>query len=342
MSAELRVPDPLLPEYEDQPVTDSEITFLAPDRTRIWIIALIATAVISFFLLSRLATSSFLLDPIRDTLQVQQNRVTAMAATSTALSVALSALPGDLASPIATQLADLSGYFVVILAAIFLQKMLFGFVGYVAFKFIIPIACGIGLFAVLRRSEIARTLAIKLAIFGLAIFLAVPISIGVSNTMNRIQEQVMGLEYAYDDAAIEQTINELPAADNDYDDAAASEAEQEAGLLRRAWAAITGAATAVGETFTGIVASTQDAIDNAVQAFNNFIERIAWFIITTLVIPILTIGLVAWVIKLLFGFDIKPAMKARGMQAKTRSAVTRAGAGFSRLTHSAQRTPGSE
>jgi len=286
----------------------------------LWFIGLIALGVLSFMLFSRLATSAELIGPIRDTLQVQQNRVTGMAATSTALSVALSALPGDLASPIANQLADLSGYFVVILAAIFLQKMLFGFVGYVVFRFIIPLACLLGILAIARRSEFVGVLAIKLAIFGVVLFTAVPLSIGVSGAMNNIQEQVMGIDYSYSDSLIDPSA-QLPVLDEFDEDEGADNTgfwNGVANLFRRA-------ANAVGETVTGAVRSTQEAVNSAVQAFNNFIERIAWFIITTLIIPLLTIALVAWVIKLLFGFDLKPGKAARGLGRRTSSGVSRAG-----------------
>lgn len=46
-----------------------------------------------------------------------------LAAGATALSATLSLVPGDALSPLVDQLADMSGWFVVVIAAIILQKI---------------------------------------------------------------------------------------------------------------------------------------------------------------------------------------------------------------------------
>ena len=61
-----------------------------------------------------------------------------LTAASTAASAAITLLPGDTATPIAEKLADLSGYFLIVLCAIFLEKYLLTITSYVSFTILIP------------------------------------------------------------------------------------------------------------------------------------------------------------------------------------------------------------
>lgn len=56
------------------------------------------------------------------------------AATSAAASAAITVIPGDVATPIADKLADLSSYFLVVLSAIYLEKFLVTILGIAAFQ----------------------------------------------------------------------------------------------------------------------------------------------------------------------------------------------------------------
>lgn len=61
-------------------------------------------------------------------------------------SALITLLPGDTATPIAEKMADVSGYLLVVLCAIYLEKYLVTITGYVAFTYLIPIACGLWIF----------------------------------------------------------------------------------------------------------------------------------------------------------------------------------------------------
>lgn len=75
-----------------------------------------------------------------------------LTAASTAASAAITLLPGDTATPIAEKLADLSGYFLIVLCAIFLEKYLLTITSYVSFTILIPAACALGIAALFPKS----------------------------------------------------------------------------------------------------------------------------------------------------------------------------------------------
>ena len=60
---------------------------------------------------------------------------------STAASAAITLLPGDAATPIAEKLADISGYFLLALCAIYLEKYLLTVTAYATFRLLVPAAC---------------------------------------------------------------------------------------------------------------------------------------------------------------------------------------------------------
>lgn len=59
---------------------------------------------------------------------------------TTATSALITLIPGDVGTPIAEKVADLSGYLLIVLCAIFLEKYLVTITGYAAFKIFIPVA----------------------------------------------------------------------------------------------------------------------------------------------------------------------------------------------------------
>ena len=76
-----------------------------------------------------------------ESLEKKQETVLELTAASTAASVAITLLPGDAATPIADKLADLSGYFLIVLCAIFLEKYLLTIMAGAAFRVLLPLAC---------------------------------------------------------------------------------------------------------------------------------------------------------------------------------------------------------
>lgn len=104
-------------------------------------------------------------------LDEKRETVLKIAASATAASAALSAIPGDAATGIANKLADIAFYGMIILAAIYLEKYLLVLTGLAAFKFLIPAACLIGIGGFLAKRKSMKTLALRIGLFAIAIMI---------------------------------------------------------------------------------------------------------------------------------------------------------------------------
>ena len=118
----------------------------------------IVLSLVSFFMLSKYASSPETYKKTIASLDDKKATATGLAASATAASVAISAIPSDVATPVADELAELSSYFIIILGAIYLEKFLLTIIGYVVFKFFIPVACILYIIDTVQGSEIFRNI----------------------------------------------------------------------------------------------------------------------------------------------------------------------------------------
>ena len=119
-------------------------------------------------------------------LDAKAQTVTALVGTTTAASVAISAIPGDTGIPVADKLMDVAADFAIVLGAIYLEKYMLTIFGLAACRVVVPLACALGVGYVLVREDVTwraglRTSAVKLALLALALTLVVPASVQVSN-----------------------------------------------------------------------------------------------------------------------------------------------------------------
>jgi hypothetical protein len=251
------------------------------------LIILIAIALLSIFVVSRIVTApSFNAANIKS-LDEKKVIVMKLVAAAAASSTALSLIPGDAAMPIANQIAALSSYFLIVLCAILLEKMLIAVVGYVSFTFIIPFACVLGGFYLYKKNVVLKDLAIKLTIFGIILFLAIPASIKVSD-----------LIYSSYQTSIEQTV-ETAKENIDYIEGKKTElSKEDANWFSKFSDSLYNITSSLGKGLSDIIKKGEDTL-------GTFLDTIAVLIITSCVIPIVVILIFAWVIKILFGYDIK-------------------------------------
>ena len=165
-----------------------------------WIIAgvLLVIALLSVLLVMRWAVSAENHAATIQALDDKKATVMELTAASTAASAAITLIPGDTATPIAEKLADLTGYFLIVICAILLEKYLLTITGYVAFAGLIPAACVLGAVYMFRRNPTIRRLAIKMAAFGLALYCLVPASVSLSHVIERTYRE--SIEAAIDSA----------------------------------------------------------------------------------------------------------------------------------------------
>lgn len=280
---------------EMQPHEGWDVGEMNPRLRIVCAVVLAVLALASVFVLGRFATDPAVYKGTVEVLDAKKDTVMSLMAASTASSAALSVLPGDMGTPIAEKLVDLSSNFLVVLAAIYLEKYLLTIMGFASFRVLIPFACAfmIGALALWNNPKgrlMFSRLSVKLVLFALIIVAVVPVSVFVSGMIEQtyqasIDETIQSAEQTTD--AIEKSTEE-------------TEKENKTGLSNPL-----GALTAVPETIAGLT-------DAARNSLNRFIEALAVMIVTSCVIPILVLLFFLWLARIVLGVNIEiPQMGRR-------------------------------
>ena len=80
---------------------------------------------------------------------------------------------------------DFNLYFLIILRGIFIEKYLLTISGYIAFNFLIPIACIFAILYVLLKNQKAEAIAGKLCAFSMVLLFVVPMSVQLSELIDQ-------------------------------------------------------------------------------------------------------------------------------------------------------------
>lgn len=291
-------------------------------------IVLLLVAILSITVVGKYASAPENHQKTIASLDEKKQTVMELTAASTVTSALITLLPGDTATPIAEKMADVSGYLLVVLCAIYLEKYLVTITGYVAFTYLIPIACGLWIFNLIFANATVRKLAAKLVVFGLAISLVVPASVKISDLIgDTYQAQI---EATIEDAKNTQNIlensgvvddtNEVGTTGTGTTGAATGSAQKknnsESGSVSNIfdWAkdAISSAKDSVANVVENVTVSTEDLVQKVENSLNHFIEAVAVMIITSCVIPMLVLLLFFWMVKIVLDVDLS-GVKIKGM-----------------------------
>lgn len=241
------------------------------------------------------------------TIDEKIDNVLTLTAGSAGASALISAIPGDAGSPIADKLMDLSTGFLIVLAALFLEKYLISIFSGVALGIVLPlaIACIIGFvwaYGRARWSAAPLRLGLKFAAIGAVLLLAIPTSSWVTD---RIDDMY--------DTSLQQSVESAEALAE-----GAAEAEAESG--KKDEDGILGFFQGAIDTVTGGIAS---AAEGAQESLNQFIESLAVMLVTSCLIPLLVLFFYFWMAKILLGMDIDiPAVASSLNPRKARRRVT--------------------
>ena len=227
-------------------------------KMKVQIAFLVLLAIVSFF-----GISGYTSDPshYKNTIKSLEDKkltVAQLTAASTGAAAAITLLPGDAGTPIADKLVDLSGYFVIILAAIYLEKVLTTVTGYLAFRWIIPLACIIIILGILLKKEQWKQAAYRIMAFAGVLFILIPTSVTISDMIEKT--------HGY---SVQQTIEEANAASKELEEHADEEDEN---VLNQFINKVKNGLSGELEKFEALLSS--------------FIDSIAMLIVTTCVIPV--------------------------------------------------------
>lgn len=247
-------------------------------------IILILTALLSAFVLARIASSPQFHAPTIAVLDEKKLDVIELTAATGAASMAISAIPGDATTPIANQITELSSYLLIVVCALFMEKFLLTVTGYLTFAILIPAACILFAVYIHKRAEILKSIAIKLLSFGLSVFMVIPVSVQVS----RIIDSTFQLQ---------STIEQAKKGSEEIEKETRSIEQEE------------DSESSIKEFFNNVKSSVSGAFSSAMKTaettFSSFVDAIAALIITSCIIPLAVMFFLLWIVKLIFGINIK-------------------------------------
>lgn len=260
----------------------------SPVVTVLIALALIAAMAVSIFYLGD--TFSSVDNPMNraniETLTEKKSNVLALTAGVTGVSAAMTMLPDDTCTPIAEELSDLISSFAVILSAILFEEYMVTITGLIGFRFIIPLGLFLILLYVVRFKNITlKNTGVRLAIFGLAIYLVIPSSCAVIRRIEGTYD--LSVQASLDHA--QQAINELTGNDESGD------GDQESGKNKP-------------NIFSKAADIISSGIDGAMQkvktTINSCVESLALMIITCCFIPVGMVLVFIWLVKILLGIKV--------------------------------------
>lgn len=247
-------------------------------RKTLVVAAALLAALLSMFVLSKIASSAGFHKETLASLQEKQTTVLQLTASAAAASTAITLIPGDAATPIADKMADVSSCFLLVLCAIFLEKYLLTITGTITFSVLIPLSCLLAVLYVLLDLKSLRALAIKLTVFGLLIFAVTPASVTVSNM----------IEDTYQ-TSIAATLDSAKDVTAEIEENAQDEKDDEG-----FWSGLV----------SSVTSGVTNIVDKAGKMVNHFVEALAIMLVTCCVIPILVVFAFLWIAKLIFSVDL--------------------------------------
>ena len=261
------------------------------------IVLLLLVALLSFNKISVVTSSPETYASMIESLDEKRNTVTGLIATSTATSAAITVLPDDVGTPIAEKIADLSTYFLIVLGAIFLEKILLTVGGYVTFKCIVPILCFAAISAILIRKKTWRifcyNLIVRMLLFGFVLCIVTPASIQISTVVENLHATSINESVE----KVKESAESMDESDSD------NESQKKEGFV----SGLVSKVTDLAEGITSGVTQTLDAVQNYL---NNLIEAFAIFMVTTCIIPIVVLIILILAVKWIFNSISLPKLQA--------------------------------
>lgn len=274
-------------------------------------------AIISVLLIIGIMVSIFVISPrmskpetYQKTIQKlneKQTTVLEMTAAASGASLALGAVPGDATTPIANKVIDMAGYFVIILSVIILEKYFLTIGGYLAFTWILPIAMGLFIISLYVRRGILHHLAAKLLLLGLAIITIVPLSVKVTEIVEKTNEVSINTtmeSFKEIQKEVEETTEVDPSELTTEESENTGPFSVINDMREKMENVVEDTKQKLEETANSITTLSKEAIQKAKDVMNDFVEIVVIMLVTTCGIPILTLVMMVWIVKTLLGLDL--------------------------------------
>ena len=267
-----------------------------------------------------------------DYLEEKQNNAKALIGAASVTALLISLTPDDMATPNADQIANIGKDFLIVLAAVTAEQYMLTITGFIAFCIIIPIGLFLLLLYLIFKGDTWKQLGVKLCIFGLVLYSIVPVSIRISGLIEDTYQEAVN-ETLKASEELKQEFD-LAEAETEGLDLSEFEGDEETEAKKPWYEAVAGtisdAGNAVGETISGAaegakravgsvvgaVTSIPDLPEKAAALVNRFIDAFVVMLVTTCVLPVLTMLGAVWVVNLVLGTDFSSFIKQKMLPIK--------------------------
>ncbi|MBE5865166.1 MAG: hypothetical protein E7292_02985 [Lachnospiraceae bacterium] len=227
-------------------------------------------------------------------LDESKNKIMELSGSTIAMSLAISALPDDFATPLADTLMDMNRYFILIFAVIFIEKLIVVEGIRISFLYIIPTSCISYILSVISKKDVFLKFAAKMLILGISVIVVIPFSTYVAEDVGAsyltyVDETIVEAEAGAD------KITEIMDTDNGE--------------------------TTIFEKLSDAFKIAAKGMSDLLKYFENIVKKcansIAIMLVTTCIIPIMVLVFFRWLLKELFSFHLAlPNVKIRVPQRK--------------------------
>lgn len=279
-----------------------------------FIVALVVLALLSGFVARPHFADTKTWDSTIEVIDQKKGNVLALTTSCVALSAGITALPGDTGTPVAEQLAQLSGNLGIVLAVLYLEKYLLTILWSVGLGILIPFALvlfaiSLGIHGRWSTSTVIRRVATRVLVVAIIGMVLVPASVWVSQKVDETYR--VSIEQAQQKAA--------DAADSDSSKASKKKTEstESKNVLEQL-------ADGASGLVTSVTSGAKQMTDEIVQQVTDLIEGVIVMIVTSCVIPLLVLAAFLWLGHTLLGIDISgPASYLTGRFMSTPSKHTK-------------------
>ena len=228
-----------------------------------------------------------------DSLDKKTETVIKLTGLATATSAAITALPGDTGTTIADHLMDMNSGLLIVLVALFIEKYMLTLLG-MAVPFIIAVALLFIILGIWRENRKLASKSGSVIVAAVLLIIVIPAGVWMSDEITR----VYGIN-------LDEVVQSGEEAKNLTEDTAKStdEPEEEQNIRESIASVISDLKDMIAGLKDMVAGAVTGALDKATDFLKQLTESLAVLIVTTCVIPIVTLIGSLWIIKWIIGVD---------------------------------------
>lgn len=215
---------------------------------------------------------------LTESLENKKKSVEALAGAAAGASAVITLMPGDFGTPIAEKLVDLSGCFLVILCALYVEKFLVSMTGILFFGILLPVGFILSAAGEFTGKSV-KTIGNRIVALSVILILLAPSSILLSDMIERQHS-----------TEIQQTIDSMNSEVANIQ-GAADQADSDNSSV---WS----------QFIQAVKGGSQALLEKLQEVLNSTVDLVAIYIVTSCVVPAACFLVGIWLIKMLFQLEL--------------------------------------